>query len=191
MEPSGEEPRRRYPRDSADGSRANGEHRGSHAPPNAIARSYIQVAPAPHAKMDFLATFSPNSPPETFTDVPCGYPGGGCYAAYRQQSPMFDQMFLNAEFNQKTGDPLIAFGNVLGEFWVTYGDVGSGDKGLYRLTARQKANLELGSFLHVTMEVDAYSTWAAPSANPHQRPGRARSIQPREGTPSSYRQLPV
>jgi hypothetical protein len=126
--------------------------------PKAIARSFVKVAPKAHPKMDFFAAFSPKSPPETFKTIPCGVPGGNCYATWRQQSATFDQMFINAEYMPDGKDGLFAYGPVMGELWVTYADVGADTNGKYRLTANQKATMSASLFLHVTMEVDAYST---------------------------------
>jgi hypothetical protein len=126
--------------------------------PKAIARSFIKVAPKPHPKMDFFEAFSPKSPPEAFTTIPCGVSGGNCFATWRQHSATFDQMFINAEYMPDGKNGLFAYGPVMGELWVTYGDVGADTNGKYRLTANQKATMNGGTFLHVTMEVDAYST---------------------------------
>jgi hypothetical protein len=132
--------------------------------PKAIARSFISVAPNPHPKMDFFAAFSPNDPPETFTAVPCGSPDGNCFQTWREQSPTFDQMFIDVDTGPDGGGQdwlgggLYAFGPVMGELWVTYADDASDTNGKYRLTANQKATISASSFLHVTMEVDGYST---------------------------------
>jgi len=125
--------------------------------PRAIARSFVNVAPRAHAAMDFFASFAPGTTPETFTTIPCGVAGGNCFATWRQQSPTWDQMFIDVEF-RPGGAGLFAYGAVAGEWWVTYADVGGDTNGKYRLTARQKAHVDGSSFLHVTAEVDAYST---------------------------------
>jgi hypothetical protein len=124
--------------------------------PQAIARSFISVMPVPHPKMDFLATFGPDSPQETFMPVACG--DGMCYQTWRQQSQTWDQMFINAETGPDMGTGLYATGPVLGEWWLSYADVSSDTNGKYRLTANQKATMSDSNFLHVTMEVDAYAT---------------------------------
>jgi hypothetical protein len=125
--------------------------------PKAVARSFVNVVPNPHPTMDFFAAFSPQAAPETFTTVPCGALDGNCFAAWRQQSPTFDQMFIDME-SVPDGGGLFAYGPVMGELLVTYADVGADTNGKYRLTANQKATMGTSSFLHVTMEVDAYST---------------------------------
>jgi hypothetical protein len=126
--------------------------------PKAIARAFLKVAPNPHPKMDFFASFSPNSTPETYTTVPCGAPTGNCFAAYRQQSPTFDQSWIYMESGPTSGSGLFAYGQMMGEFWVAYADNASDTAGKFRMTANQKATMSADKFLHVTMEVDAYST---------------------------------
>jgi hypothetical protein len=53
---------------------------------------------------------------------------------------------------------LFATGSLLGEMWVSYADVAADTNGKFRLTANQTATMSASKFLHVTMEVDAYST---------------------------------
>jgi len=126
--------------------------------PKAIARSFVNVAPITHPTMDFFKSFPVGAPAETFTTIPCGAPTGtNCFATFRQQSATFDQMFLYVD-SQPNGDGLLAYGPVMGEWWVTYADVDSDTNGKYRLTANQKATMNSSTFLHVTMEVDGYST---------------------------------
>lgn len=124
--------------------------------PKAIARSFVDVKPVPHPKMDFLATFGPDSPEETFTPIDCG--DGTCYQTWRAQSQTWDQMFINAENGAVKGTGLYASGPQLGEWWLSYADVAGDTNGKYRLTAMQKAKMSDSTFLHVTMEVDAYAT---------------------------------
>jgi hypothetical protein len=136
---------------------------GAQPMPKPIARSFVNVAPNPHPKMDFFATFSPNDTPEKFTSVPCGSPDGNCYQTWRQQSPTFDQMFIDVESGPNAGADgmgagLFTYGPVMGELWVSYADKAADTNGKYRLTAKQKASMSASSFLHVTMEVDGVST---------------------------------
>ncbi len=135
----------------------NGQAAGTNQP-KAIARSFVNVAPQPHAPMDFFANFAPNSTPETFTPAAWGAPDGNCYQTWRQQSPSFDQFFTFVETGPDAGTGLYTFGQVMGEYWISYADVGADTNGKYRLTANKKANMDASSFLHVTMEVDDYST---------------------------------
>jgi hypothetical protein len=126
--------------------------------PKAIARAFLKVAPNPHPKMDFFATFSPNSTPETYTTVPCGALDGNCFASWRQQSATFDQSWYFIETGPMQGTGLFSYGQTMGEYWIAYADNSSDTNGKFRLTANQKATMNSDSFLHVTMEVDAYST---------------------------------
>lgn len=131
----------------------NGQHEAGNQP-KAIARAFISVKPQPHQKMDFFADFAPTGIAETFTSVACD----SCFQTWRQQSATFDQMFINAETGPDQKNGLFAFGQVLGEMWISYSDVAADTNGKYRLTANQKATMDADTFLHVTMEVDAYAT---------------------------------
>jgi hypothetical protein len=131
-------------------------HYDASSRPAPIARSFIKVSPQPHPKMDFLATFAAGEQKEEFSTVPCG--GENCYQTWRQQSKTFDQMFINAENSTKKGEGLFTYGPALGQWWMSYADVAADTNGKYRLTANQKATISADKFLHVTMEVDAYST---------------------------------
>jgi hypothetical protein len=135
----------------------NGQHDPTNRP-KAIARAFITVAPNPHPKMDFFADFSPNSAPETFTDLGCGSPDGNCFQQWRQQSATFDESFMQIESGPTQGTGLYGAGPVMGELWIAYADWASDTNGKVRITARQKANMDATTFLHVTMEVDACSS---------------------------------
>jgi hypothetical protein len=133
----------------------NGQFTGGKLP-KPIARAFIKVTPKPHTKMDFLATFSPGVPEETFTTVPCGL--ANCYQTWRRQSPMFDEIIINADNGPTAGTGLYAFGTILGEHVISYADNAADTNGKYRLTANKKAAISASDFLHVTMEVDSYAT---------------------------------
>jgi hypothetical protein len=135
----------------------NGQHDAGNQP-KAVARAFLSVMPQPHAKMDFFADFSPGSTQETFTDVPCGALDGNCFQQWRQQSATFDQSFMIVESGPTMGSGLYSFGQIAGEWWVAYADWASDTNGKYRLTPKQKANMDSSTFLHVTMEVDSVST---------------------------------
>lgn len=126
--------------------------------PKAIARTFLQVKPNAHPKMDFFADFSPSATPEVFTETPCGVAGGNCFATWRQQSTTFDQMFIDADSDPNTKMPISAAGPIMGELWETYADVAGDTNGKYRITANQMGNMDASTFLHATMEVDSYST---------------------------------
>ena len=65
---------------------------------------------------------------------------------------------LYIESGPTKGSGLLSYGPVLGEWWVNYADNAADTNGKYRLTAKQKATMNSSTFLHVTMEVDSYST---------------------------------
>ncbi|HLK37278.1 MAG TPA: hypothetical protein VKU41_11040, partial [Polyangiaceae bacterium] len=135
----------------------NGQH-DTKTFPKAIARSFVNVTTKPHPTMDFFADFSPNAAPETFMDIPCGVPGGNCFQTWRQVSQTWDQMFIDVESGPTPGSGLFAVGPIMGELWLTFADVSGDVNGKYRLTPKQKGTVSADSFLHVTMEADAYST---------------------------------
>jgi hypothetical protein len=132
----------------------NGQHEAANLP-KAIARSFISVKPEPHPKMDFFANFAPGGTAEKFETVDCQ---PNCYQSWRQQSQNFDQNFINAESGPEMGSGLFAYGEVMGEWWISYADVAADTNGKYRLTAKEKGEMSATNFLHVTMEVDAYAT---------------------------------
>jgi len=132
----------------------NGQHASTNLP-KAIARSFVSVQPTAHPKMDFFADFSPTGTPEVFANKDCA---PNCYQTWRQESPTFEQEFINAESSPDKNSGLFAYGQMLGEWWISYADVGADTNGKYRLTAKQKAEMSDSKFLHVTMEVDSYST---------------------------------
>ena len=128
--------------------------------PKAIARSFIQVGPQPHAPMDFFANFSPTTPPETFTQVNCGSPDQNCGNKWQEVSPSFNISFLSVDVqsNAQNAPGFYAHGAMMGEFWVTFADTSADTNGKFRMTALKKANMDPSTFLHVTMEVDAYDS---------------------------------
>jgi hypothetical protein len=132
----------------------NGQHEPGNLP-KAIARSFINVKPQAHPKMDFFKGFNSGGTPEKFETVDCQ---PNCYQSFRQQSENFDQNFINVESGPDAGSGLFAYGEVLGEWWISYADVAADTNGKYRLTAKKKAEVSADKFLHVTMEVDAYAT---------------------------------
>jgi hypothetical protein len=129
----------------------NGQHEAENRP-KAIARAFVQVAPKPHAPMDWFAGFSPGTTLDAFTDVECGVPDGNCFQSYRQTSATLDVSMMSVATDIWT------FGQVGGELWVTYADWAADTGGKFRLTPKQKAELNGNSFLHVTMEVNSITT---------------------------------
>jgi hypothetical protein len=68
------------------------------------------------------------------------------------RSDRFDTSFYYVENDRHVLAPL------LGELWVMYADLASGVNGKFRLTPLQKAQIDGDTFLHVTMEVSAFTT---------------------------------
>ena len=133
----------------------NGQHDAKNLP-KPIARAFVKVAPKPHPKMDFFEDFAPGKEIAFTPTKDCGT--SNCFQAWRQQSENYDQDFISVDSAPTPGDGLFAYGSMLGEWWVTFADNAADTNGKYRLTANQKATLSASEFLHVTMEVDAYST---------------------------------
>lgn len=126
----------------------NGQFDGVVGKPKAIARAFINVAPATRPQMDWMST--PASFSEPFTSTPCGSPDGNCFQQFRLQSTTYDLSFMSAETNHWQA------GNVQGEFLVNYADWAADTNGKFRATVRtQKANIAANSFMHATMEVNS------------------------------------
>jgi hypothetical protein len=123
----------------------NGQHDGEPRP-KAISRSYIQVEPAAVESLDFHESFDADTGP--YREVP----PTGLYATKHFQSARYDISVIAIE------EPLFTWGNVLGEFSVTYADKAADTNGKFRLAPFQKATMSQSSFLHVTAEVDAVTS---------------------------------
>lgn len=123
----------------------NGQHDGEPRP-KAILRSYIQVEPAAVEPLDFHESFDADTGP--YVEVA----PTGLYATRHFQSARYDLTVISIE------DPLFAWGNVMGEFWVTYADKAADTNGKFRLAPFQKATMNQNSFLHVTDEVDTVTS---------------------------------
>ena len=129
--------------------------------PHPIARSVVVVKPQAREPMDFSSDFA--GKPESFTEVTNadGSPNCGltdelrklannpdtCDGTHRMTSPTYDALF------SAVNDKRYSAGPVEGELAVAY----SGGK--WRMTPKNaKATLSESSFLHVAMEVSAFST---------------------------------
>jgi hypothetical protein len=124
--------------------------------PKAIARSFVQVSPQPHAAADwdFYQGFAAGTDLGTITPV------SGCtdYNCARWTSSAFD---ISAyRLDEPMGVKAVAFGQMLGQLWVAFDDAGQDVTGKVRFTALQKANIDAdpSKFLHATMSVDIMST---------------------------------
>jgi hypothetical protein len=128
----------------------------SSAPPVVLARSFLQVAPAPHAASDWdwYQGFLAGSDLGTITAV------AGCtdFNCGRWQSSAFD---ISAyRLDEPNNVMVLTYGSLLGQLWVAYDDYGQDTTGKVRFTALQKANVNSDPtlFLHATMSVDIMST---------------------------------
>jgi hypothetical protein len=114
--------------------------------PKAIARSFIQVAPASPPSLDYFASFPEAQTFETFHDIPWA----GHWASQHLQSASYDLTSY--------ADSQVFFGTMLGELWFAYSDVGGDVNGKIRLTPSKTATVARGTYLHVTTEMDLIST---------------------------------
>jgi hypothetical protein len=125
--------------------------------PRAIARSFLKVSPGPKPELDWFAGFGPD---ESFPDFnagswnePCEDPRApNCGAQYRQKSDWGEVHFAGATKDR------FGIAAMLGELWVIYSDVGASVGGKVRVSPNVRASMSDTAFLHVTMEVDAFST---------------------------------
>ena len=121
--------------------------------PRAIARAFLNdVAPEPAPELDWSWGFRADDTTGSFTPEPCGALDGVCFQDFRQRSERFDTSFLYVETDRQVLAPL------LGELWVMYADLESGVNGKFRLTPPEKAQVTPDTFLHVTMDVSAFTT---------------------------------
>jgi hypothetical protein len=128
----------------------NGQHEAGN--PKPIARSFISVSPGPKPDLDWFEGFGSPNALGTLKDAPCGEPTNNCWQEFRQASDVEDVSFMFVETDRRATAPL------LGELWVTYGDVGADVNGKFRLTPSKKATLAADTFLHATMTVDTFTT---------------------------------
>jgi hypothetical protein len=110
------------------------------------------VAPEPAPDLDWSWGFQADDSLGAFTSEPCGDPSGACFQDFRQRSERFDTSFLYVETDRQVVAPL------LGELLVMYADLDSGVNGKFRMTPLEKAQVSADAFLHVTMDVNAFTT---------------------------------
>jgi len=120
--------------------------------PSAIARAFVDVAPQPAPDLDWSWGFRADDTLGDFTSQPCGDPSGNCFQDFRKRSDRFDTSFYYVETDRQVLAPM------LGELWVMYADLASGVNGKFRITPLEKAQISADAFLHVTMEVNAFTT---------------------------------
>jgi hypothetical protein len=125
----------------------NGQHDGVGAP-TPIARSFVQVAPRAAESWDFREGFDT----DPIKDL-VAQPNTNLFMTTQYLSSKYSMSAINMESNS-----LFSAGVLNGELSLTYADWASDSVAKFRLTPLQKSNLSAGSYLHATMEVDAFST---------------------------------
>ncbi len=158
--------------------------------PHAVARAFLNVAPAPLPDLDWSWGFRADDALGSFTTEPCGDPSGNCFQDFRQGSERFDTSFHYVETDRHVLAPL------LGELWVVFADLDSGVNGKFRMTPPEKGQISADAFLHVTMDVNAFTTGRrypqliiSDQATPvqHQLPnGNSLVIQPFDDWPNLF-----
>jgi hypothetical protein len=127
----------------------NGQHDAT-SNPRPIARSFVKISPGPRPDMDWFQGFDPGSALPAFTTIACGEPGGTCFQQFREQSSIGDLSIMFVDRYK--------YGAMLGQLWFVYADAGADTPAKIRLTANRKGNIDAATFLHVTMEADAFTT---------------------------------
>ena len=120
--------------------------------PRAIARAFLRVEPRSRPQMDWFAGFEPGTAWPPFHDEECGALDHNCFQMWRQRSSDWDVNWHTMD----TGSYVM--GPVLGELWVGYSDWAADTNGKFRLSPLTTAHMDDADYLHVTMEVDAFST---------------------------------
>lgn len=134
----------------------NGQHAANNRP-RPIARSFLKVAPGPKPDLDWFMGFGADEGFPDFAtaafDTPCDNPDSPtCWGEHRQSTAMVDVHYRSAVESRDV------IGRVLDELWILYADIGADVGGKIRITPNQKATMSSGEYLHVTMEVDAFTT---------------------------------
>jgi hypothetical protein len=121
--------------------------------PRAVARAFLNdVAPEAAPDLDWSWGFRADDAIGSFSKEPCGDPSGNCFQDFRQRSERLDTSFMPVETDRHVLAPM------LGELWVMYADLESGVNGKFRMTPPEKAQVDADRFLHVTMDVNAFTT---------------------------------
>ena len=130
----------------------NGQHAATNKP-RPVARTFVKISPGPKPDMDWFEGFNKPDALGPMTDTPCGEPApANCWQQFRRLTPSMDINFMYVENDRWALAPM------LGELWVTYGDVGADVNGKFRLTPKTKATMAADKFLHATMTVDMFTT---------------------------------
>lgn len=126
----------------------NGQHEAANKP-RPIARSFIKVKPSPVPDMDWFTGFDAADDMGAFTASWCD-DGVDCTDTFRENSANWDLTFESADH--------YSFGKELGQLWVSMADVGADVGAKLRMTPSLKGKITADSFLHVTMQVDSFTT---------------------------------
>jgi hypothetical protein len=126
--------------------------------PKAIARSFLKVAPQPHAARDwdwyqgFTVGTDLGAMTEEKTDP------GKCWLCGRWKSGIFDIASYNID--HPIDIATLTYGTALGQLWVDFDDWAQDVPGKVRFTALDKAQVDAdpNKYLHATMSVDIVST---------------------------------
>ncbi len=127
----------------------NGQHDSSNKP-RAVARSFVKVAPAPRAPMDWQDTFGPQENSLAFNLVGTPPEHGGW-------NPFLESAGYTAQFYTISTNTY-GLGVVNGELWATYADAASDTTGKFRLTPKTTATMKSDSFVHATMMTELWAT---------------------------------
>jgi len=126
---------------------------GTGTDPKAIARSFVVASPTTVSNLDWFEGFTPGKPMADFSKIDCGATGGNsCWAQTRQASSDYDMFFRFIEDNRH------ASASMLGEFWVSYADVGADVNGAFRLQPKVPTAMAADTYLYVSMETDSFTT---------------------------------
>jgi hypothetical protein len=113
--------------------------------PNAIARSFVDVAPAPTPSWDFYESFDGHGSVDPLAELPTTQ----CFNCDRRQSSRFDIDFVTIDIVDDT--KVMAYGEVLGQLLMGYDDNAGGTLGKAQFSALQKAQVgsDPNRYLHV------------------------------------------
>jgi hypothetical protein len=134
----------------------NGHHDAMNDP-RPIARSFVKISPGPKPDMDWFAGFGPDEDLSAFDSLSFNAPcenraNPNCTQEQRSTNAWGDIAFMGNTFNRNGIAPM------MGELWVTFADWMADVGGKVRITPNTRATMSSSNFLHVTMQVDAYTT---------------------------------
>ena len=126
--------------------------------PKAIARSFVKVAPEPHAAgdWDWYQGFTVGTDLGAMTELATD--PNKCWLCGRWKSGLFDIASYNIDHPNNIAT--LAFGTALGQMWLDFDDWAQDVTGKVRFTALDKAKIDTdpNRYLHATMSVDIVST---------------------------------